>query len=102
MGKECFYDSLDVPSLLKSHDKVFVNSQLQVPDEALSLVVSMGFREHDARRALRMNNQDVGAAIDFLVEEKAKRMQKREEDRRRQREIMWGSSLFHTHVHVII
>ncbi|KAJ0090157.1 hypothetical protein Patl1_13955 [Pistacia atlantica] len=34
--------------------------QLQVPDEALSLVISMGFSEHDAKRALRISNQDVG------------------------------------------
>ncbi|KAK4781260.1 hypothetical protein SAY87_017366 [Trapa incisa] len=62
--------------------------QLQVPDEALSVVVSMGFKERDAKRALRMNNQDVGAAVDFLVKERAKRKQKQEEDRRRHREIM--------------
>ncbi|KAJ1436993.1 Ubiquitin-like domain superfamily [Sesbania bispinosa] len=61
--------------------------QLQVPDEALSLVMSMGFNERDAKRALRMNNQDVGGAIDFLVEEKAKKVQKREEDIRRRDEI---------------
>lgn len=61
--------------------------QLQVPDEALSLVMSMGFVEHDAKRALRMNNQDVGSAIDFLVEEKAKKLQKREDDIRRRNEI---------------
>ncbi|KAK7411676.1 hypothetical protein VNO78_03112 [Psophocarpus tetragonolobus] len=61
--------------------------QLQVPDEALSLVMSMGFAEHDAKQALRMNNQDVGGAIDFLAEEKAKKLQKREEDIRRRNEI---------------
>ncbi|XP_027353602.1 NEDD8 ultimate buster 1-like [Abrus precatorius] len=61
--------------------------QLQVPDEALSLVMSMGFIERDAKRALRMNNQDVAGAIDFLVEERAKKMQKREEDIKRRNEI---------------
>ncbi|TYI68813.1 hypothetical protein E1A91_D08G112500v1 [Gossypium mustelinum] len=55
-------------------------SQLQVPDEALSHVMSMGFKERDARRALRLNNQDIGRAVDFLFEEKAKRKQKREDD----------------------
>jgi uncharacterized UBP type Zn finger protein len=60
-----------------------------VSDEALSLVMSMGFKERDAKRALRMSNQDVGSAIDFLVEEKAKRAQKMEEDIRRRTEIMW-------------
>ncbi|KAI4335635.1 hypothetical protein L6164_014267 [Bauhinia variegata] len=62
--------------------------QLQVPDEALSFVTSMGFKEREAKRALRMNNQDVGAAVDFLVEEKAKKIQKREEDIKRRNEIM--------------
>lgn len=61
--------------------------QLQVPDEALSLVMSMGYTQRDAKRALRMNNQDVGGAIDFLVEEKAKKMQKDEEDLKRRDEI---------------
>ncbi|RDY03563.1 NEDD8 ultimate buster 1, partial [Mucuna pruriens] len=61
--------------------------QLQVLDVPLSLVMSMGFAERDAKRALRMNNQDVGSAIDFLVEEKAKKLQKREEDIRRKNEI---------------
>lgn len=62
--------------------------QLQVPDEALSLVMSMGYNQRHAKRALRMNNQDVGGAIDFLVEEKAKKMQKQEEDLKRRAEIM--------------
>lgn len=61
--------------------------QLQVPDEALSLVMSMGYTQRDAKRALRMNNQDVGGAIDFLVEEKAKKMQKDKEDLKRRDEI---------------
>ncbi|XP_062078224.1 uncharacterized protein LOC133782832 [Humulus lupulus] len=62
--------------------------RLQVPDEALSLVMSMGFREHDAKRALRMSNQDIERAIDFLVEQKARRLQKRVEDLQKQKEIM--------------
>ncbi|KAK6942206.1 hypothetical protein RJ641_027583 [Dillenia turbinata] len=61
--------------------------QLQVPDEALSLLISMGYKEQNAKRALRMSNQDVGSAIDFLVEEKARKAQKHEEDIRRKREI---------------
>ncbi|GAU43121.1 hypothetical protein TSUD_373160, partial [Trifolium subterraneum] len=47
----------------------------------------MGYNQRNAKRALRMNNQDVGGAIDFLVEEKAKKMQKREEDLKRKDEI---------------
>ncbi|XP_021277510.1 NEDD8 ultimate buster 1 [Herrania umbratica] len=63
-------------------------SQLQVPDEALSHVMSMGFKEHDARKALRLNNQDIGSAVDFLFAEKAKRAQKREDDIRHRMDIM--------------
>ncbi|KAE8711257.1 protein OS-9-like [Hibiscus syriacus] len=63
-------------------------SQLQVSDEALSHVMSMGFKERDARRALRLNNQDIGRAVDFLFEEKAKIAQKREDDIRHREEIM--------------
>lgn len=50
--------------------------------------MSMGFRERDAKRALRMSNQDVQSAIDFLIEQKAKRDQKREDDLCRRNEIM--------------
>ncbi|KAI3443916.1 hypothetical protein Pfo_000581 [Paulownia fortunei] len=62
--------------------------QLQVPDEALSLLMSMGYKQREAKRALRMNNLDVGSAVDFLVEEKVKKAQKREENLRRQKEIL--------------
>lgn len=48
----------------------------------------MGYKEGDAKKALRMNNQDVQSAVNFLVEEKEKAAIKREEDRRRQREIL--------------
>ncbi|KAG6718911.1 hypothetical protein I3842_04G176600 [Carya illinoinensis] len=40
------------------------------------------------KRSDQIDNQDVGSAVDFLVEEKAKRAQKREEDIRRRTEIM--------------
>ncbi|XP_010533103.1 PREDICTED: NEDD8 ultimate buster 1 [Tarenaya hassleriana] len=63
-------------------------SRLQVPDEALSQVMSMGFNEKNAKRALRLNSQDVGTAVEFLIEEKAKRAQKRKENLQRQKEIM--------------
>lgn len=51
--------------------------------------MSMGFKEHDSKRALRMSNQDIGSAVDFLVEEKAKRARKREEDLKRKNDIKW-------------
>lgn len=48
----------------------------------------MGYKERDAKRALRMNNQVVESAVDFLVEEKEKKARKREDDIRRRKEIM--------------
>uniref|UniRef100_A0A3N7G865 UBA domain-containing protein n=1 Tax=Populus trichocarpa TaxID=3694 RepID=A0A3N7G865_POPTR len=71
--------------LASAQEKFF---QLQVPDEALSLVVSMGFGEWDAKRALRMSNQDIQSAVNFLVVEREKREQKMEDDIRRRNEIM--------------
>ncbi|PHU11273.1 hypothetical protein BC332_18203 [Capsicum chinense] len=62
--------------------------QLQIPDEALSLLLSMGYKERDAKRALRMNNQVIESAVDFLVEEKEKKARKREDDIKRREEIM--------------
>ncbi|OAY85886.1 NEDD8 ultimate buster 1, partial [Ananas comosus] len=62
--------------------------QLQVPDEALSLLMGMGYRERAAKRALRMTGQDVQSAVDFLVEERAKKARRREEDVQRHDDIM--------------
>ncbi|TMW90256.1 hypothetical protein EJD97_016005 [Solanum chilense] len=61
--------------------------QLQIPDEALSLLLGMGYKEQDAKRALRMNNQVVENAVDFLVEEREKKARKRVDDLKRQKEI---------------
>ncbi|OUZ99452.1 Ubiquitin-associated domain/translation elongation factor EF-Ts [Macleaya cordata] len=61
--------------------------QLQVPDEALSLLMNMGYKERDAKRALRINNQDIERAVEFLVEEKESNARRREEDIRRKKEI---------------
>ncbi|CAN1750102.1 NEDD8 ultimate buster 1 [Linum perenne] len=61
--------------------------QLQISDEALSVVMGMGFKESEAKRALRINNQDVERAVEFLVDEKARKALKREEDIRREIEI---------------
>ncbi|KAL4397820.1 hypothetical protein S245_002405 [Arachis hypogaea] len=62
-------------------------ARLQVSDETLSAVMQMGFKEVNAKRALRMTNQDVGGAIDLLLEEKAKKRQKQMEDIQRRNEI---------------
>lgn len=48
----------------------------------------MGYKEQDAKRALRMNNQVVENAVDFLVEEREKKARKRVDDLKRQKEIM--------------
>ncbi|KAK4381425.1 hypothetical protein Sango_2970000 [Sesamum angolense] len=77
-------------ALISAQAKYF---QLQVPDEALSLLMSMGYKEREAKRALRMNNLDVGSAVDFLVEEKLKVAQKREENLQRQKEILFEKDL---------
>ncbi|MQL92423.1 hypothetical protein Taro_025042 [Colocasia esculenta] len=62
--------------------------QLQVPDEALSLLMGMGYREQTAKRALRMTNQDVQSAVDLLEEERDKKIRRRQENLQRQAEIL--------------
>ncbi|KAG4930090.1 hypothetical protein JHK82_047160 [Glycine max] len=53
--------------------------KLQVSDEDLSLVMSMGFTKCDAKRALKMNLQNIQAAVNFLIEENAEKDQKQKE-----------------------
>ncbi|KAL6558373.1 hypothetical protein OROMI_018723 [Orobanche minor] len=62
--------------------------RLQVPDEALSLLMRMGYKEREAKRALQMNNMDVGSAVDFLVEEKSNKAKEREQNLKRHKEIL--------------
>ncbi|KAM7265759.1 hypothetical protein ACFE04_003442 [Oxalis oulophora] len=62
-------------------------SKLEVTDESLTLVMSMGFREHEAKRGLRMSNQDVGNAVNFLVEEREKQALREQEDIQKRDEI---------------
>lgn len=57
----------------------------------LSLLISMGYYEYEAKRALKMNEQDVESAINFLVEEKEKQAKKREDDIKRRKEIRFVS-----------
>lgn len=63
-------------------------SQLQVPDEAFSLLMGMGYKERAAKRALRMSNQDIQSAIDLLEEERERKIRRRQENLLRQAEIM--------------
>ncbi|KAJ4733140.1 NEDD8 ultimate buster 1 [Rhynchospora pubera] len=63
-------------------------NQLQVPDEALSLLMSMGYKERSAKRALRLTGQDVQSAVGLLVEEREKKTRRIEENLQRRDEIM--------------
>ncbi|WOK91620.1 hypothetical protein Cni_G00311 [Canna indica] len=63
-------------------------TQLQIPDEALSLLLGMGYKENAAKRALRMTGQDIQSAVDFLVEERARKIRRKEENIQRQAEIL--------------
>lgn len=72
-----------------SSEIFYFTTQLQVPDDALSFLMSMGYKERNSKRALRMSNQQIDHAIDFLDEEKTKKARKREEDIQRRNEIMW-------------
>lgn len=64
--------------------------QLQIPDEMLSVVMGMGFQEKDAKRALRLNNKDIATSVNFLIEERAKRVQQYKDNLQRQKEILYG------------
>ncbi|XP_020259328.1 NEDD8 ultimate buster 1 [Asparagus officinalis] len=61
-------------------------NQLQVSDEALSQLMGMGYKEKAAKRALKMTGQDMESAVGFLVEERAKKMRRYEEDKQRREE----------------
>ncbi|XP_062226917.1 uncharacterized protein LOC133925097 [Phragmites australis] len=62
--------------------------QLQVPDEAISILMDMGYEAPAAKRALKMTGYDIQSSVDLLCEERAKKVRRREEDRETQRNIM--------------
>ncbi|KAF9613800.1 hypothetical protein IFM89_011969 [Coptis chinensis] len=62
--------------------------QLQVPEELMLLLKSMGYKEKEAKRALKMNNHHVERAVEFLVEEKEKNERRMVDDIQRRKEIM--------------
>ncbi|KAF5181073.1 Translation elongation factor, partial [Thalictrum thalictroides] len=61
---------------------------LQVPNESLSLLTRKGYKEQEAKRALRMNDHNVDHALKFLVKEKEKKGRKMIEDTRRREEFI--------------
>ncbi|KAG2569234.1 hypothetical protein PVAP13_7NG376400 [Panicum virgatum] len=62
--------------------------QLQVPDEAISMLMDMGYEARSAKRALKMTGYDIQSSVDLLCEEREKKIRRQEEDRERQREIL--------------
>lgn len=62
-------------------------NKLQVPDEALAQLVSMGYTEQQSKRALRMSGQNVQRAVEFAIEEKERINKRIQEDRLRNEEI---------------
>ncbi|XP_062184388.1 uncharacterized protein LOC133888241 [Phragmites australis] len=62
--------------------------QLQVPDEAISMLMDMGYEARSAKRALKMTGYDIQSSVDLLCEERDKKNRRKEEDRKAQREIM--------------
>lgn len=62
--------------------------QLQVPDEAISMLMDMGYGARAAKRALKMTGYDIQLSVDLLCEERDKKTRRIEQDRETQREIM--------------
>ncbi|KAF6158042.1 hypothetical protein GIB67_014836 [Kingdonia uniflora] len=78
-----FHDSLK--ALLSAQTNL---NKLQVRDEDLSMLISMGFKEREVKMALRKSDQQADVAVDFLVQEREKKAQRREEDIQRRKDIM--------------
>ncbi|XP_066346073.1 uncharacterized protein [Miscanthus floridulus] len=72
-------------SLTSAHAKYL---QLQVPEEAISMLMDMGYEARSAKRALKMTGYDIQSSVELLCEEREKKIRRREEDRVRQREIL--------------
>lgn len=62
--------------------------QLQVPDEAITMLMEMGYEERASKRALKMTGYDIQSSVDLLCEEREKKIRRREQDRETQKEIL--------------
>uniref|UniRef100_A0ACD5V202 Uncharacterized protein n=1 Tax=Avena sativa TaxID=4498 RepID=A0ACD5V202_AVESA len=62
--------------------------QLQVPDEAITMLMEMGYEERASKRALKMTGYDIQSSVDLLCEEREKKIRRREQDRATQKEIL--------------
>ncbi|KAL6844053.1 hypothetical protein ACP4OV_025726 [Aristida adscensionis] len=62
--------------------------QLQVPEEAITMLMDMGYGARAAKRALKMTGYDIQSSVDLLCEEREKKARRIEEDRKTQREIL--------------
>ncbi|KAM0903265.1 hypothetical protein ACQ4PT_018781 [Festuca glaucescens] len=62
--------------------------QLQVPDEAMTMLMEMGYDEHSSKRALKMTGYDIQSSVALLCEEREKKILRRKQDQETQREIL--------------
>ncbi|XP_047066497.1 NEDD8 ultimate buster 1-like [Lolium rigidum] len=62
--------------------------QLQVPDEAMTMLMEMGYEERSSKRALKMTGYDIQASVALLCEEREKKILRRKQDQETQREIL--------------
>ncbi|KAG8066456.1 hypothetical protein GUJ93_ZPchr0004g39088 [Zizania palustris] len=62
--------------------------QLQVPDEAISILMGMGYGARAAKRALKMTGYDIQSSVDLLCEERQKKIRRIQEDRETKKVIM--------------
>lgn len=56
------------------------------------MLMDMGYEARSAKRALKMTGYDIQSSVDLLCEEREKKIRRKEEDRKRQREILWASN----------
>ncbi|CAM0901967.1 unnamed protein product [Alopecurus aequalis] len=62
--------------------------QLQVPEEAITMLMEMGYEARASKRALKMTGYDIQSSVDLLCEEREKKIRRREQDRETQKEIL--------------